>query len=124
MIQALNSQAQASIASFEELTWRTFSGVFEALADTTPKHQGCLLDFLTQLRQTTVTDAEGKPVEIDDGEVWTDLPRFGWVARDCWNFGRLAETLCPRDRARAGVGTGFVGGRGSMKTGGRFGRTS
>ena len=48
-------------------------------------------------------------MEIDDGEVWTDLPRFGWVARDCWNFGTLTGTLCPRNRARAGVGTGVEG---------------
>lgn len=89
VIQALNSKAQAPIEGIDEFVWHTYSGVFEAVQDTPSERQGRLLDFVFQLRQTTVTDAEGKPVCSYGEEVWQDLPQFGWIARDLWNMGKF-----------------------------------
>lgn len=86
-VHGFNTQASASASSIGDFLWDAFNAVFQAVGRTPPAHQAHLLDFLAQLRQTTATDAEGKSLRYEDGEVWRDLPTFGWIARDLWNFG-------------------------------------
>lgn len=86
-VRGFNTQASASASSIGDFLWDAFNALFQAVGRTPPAHQTHLLDFLTQLRQTIATDAEGKPMRYEDGDVWRDLPTFGWIARDLWNFG-------------------------------------
>ncbi|KAL2151442.1 hypothetical protein VTH82DRAFT_6540 [Thermothelomyces myriococcoides] len=85
-VQGFNDQARASASTIGDYLWDAFNAVFKAAGRTPPEHQGPLIDFLVRLRGTTVTDEEGKVLKHEDGQVWTDLPTFGWVARDLWNF--------------------------------------
>ncbi|KAL2167674.1 hypothetical protein VTG60DRAFT_935 [Thermothelomyces hinnuleus] len=96
-VQGFNTQARASASTIGDYLWDAFNAVFKAAGRTPPEHQGRLIDFLAQLRGTTVTDAEGKVLKHEDGEVWRDLPTFGWVARDLWNFEPTEPSATARD---------------------------
>lgn len=96
-VQAFKDQAQTKASSIGDYVWDAFNAVFDAAGRTRPEDQGRLIEFLTQLRQVTVTGPDGKPLEYEDMVVWKDLPSFGWVARECWNFG---EFLFPRQEPR------------------------
>lgn len=87
-VQTLTDQAKASAASIGDYLWDTFNAVFDAAGQTAPEHQHKLVELLSQLRQITATDADGQPLKYEGGVVWRDLPSFGWVARDRWNFGQ------------------------------------
>ncbi len=85
-VQTLNDQA-TSASSIGDYLWEAFNAVFDVAARTPPEKQGRLLEFLGRLRQTTATDANGQPLSYEGGVVWKDMPSFGWVSRDLWNFG-------------------------------------
>ena len=85
-VQTFNDQA-SSASSIGDYLWEAFNAVFDVAARTPPEKQGRLLEFADRLRQTTATDANGQPLSYEGGVVWKDMPSFGWVARDLWNFG-------------------------------------
>ena len=85
-VDAFNDQAN-SASSIGDYLWEAFNAVFDVAARTPPEKQGRLLEFLDRLRQTTAADADGQPLSYEGGVVWKDMPSFGWVARDLWNFG-------------------------------------
>ena len=88
-VRTFNDQANAA-TSIGDYLWEAFNAVFDVAARTPPENQGRLLEFLDRLRQTTATDANGQPLSYEDGVVWKDMPSFGWLARDLWNFGTLS----------------------------------
>lgn len=71
--------------------WDAFNDVFELAGRTAPDHQRSIIDLLVGLRKNTILDdGTCQPLRIKaagEGVVWRDLPSFGWVARDLWNFG-------------------------------------
>ncbi|KAL8411238.1 hypothetical protein RB596_000761 [Gaeumannomyces avenae] len=71
-----------------DVLWDVWSAVFQVAADTPHQSQSDgLVDFMTQLRKTTVSSPGGAAVLADENQkVWDDIPQFGWVARDIWNF--------------------------------------
>ena len=85
-VQTFNDQA-SSAYTIGDYLWEAFNAVFDVAARTPPEKQGRLLEFADRLRQTTATDANGQPLSYEGGVVWKDMPSFGWVARDLWNFG-------------------------------------
>jgi hypothetical protein len=87
--QGLKDEAEAAPDNVDDLVWFTFSAFFEVVGRTPPERQGRLIELLTQLQQTKALGADGQVLKHGDGdgEVWADLPTFGWVARDVWNFG-------------------------------------
>ncbi|KAK4142929.1 uncharacterized protein C8A04DRAFT_12886 [Dichotomopilus funicola] len=89
-----------------DFLWDAFGAVFKAVGRTPAAQQGKLLDFLTQLQAIKATDNDGKTLKHEDGEVWNDLPSFGWVARDLWNFD--ANNLSAEDRAKVENWTAFL----------------
>ncbi|GAB1317446.1 hypothetical protein MFIFM68171_07656 [Madurella fahalii] len=89
-VQAFTDTASAhSTSSIGDHLWDAFNLVFAVVARTPPERQTRLVDFLDRLQETTVTDAQGQPLSYEGGVVWKDLPSFGWVARDLWNFDAL-----------------------------------
>jgi len=85
-VHTFNDQAN-SASSIGDYLWEAFNAVFDVAARALPEKQGRLLEFSDRLRQTTAIDANGQPLSYEGGVVWKDMPSFGWVARDLWNFG-------------------------------------
>lgn len=90
-VRALNDQARADPDSIGDFLWDVFTVVVGAAQGAPAERQGTLIEFLVQLRQTAATDANGQPLAYCDGQVWKDMPSFGWVVRDRWNFGALVQ---------------------------------
>jgi len=71
--------------------WDTFNEVFVLAGKTAGANQQHIIDLLLGLRKNTILDdGTCQPLRIEaagEGVVWRDLPSFGWVARDLWNFG-------------------------------------
>lgn len=71
--------------------WDTFNEVFDLAGKTAGANQQHIIDLLLGLRKNTILDdGTCQPLRIEaagEGVVWRDLPSFGWVARDLWNFG-------------------------------------
>ncbi|KAL2139400.1 hypothetical protein VTI28DRAFT_5249 [Corynascus sepedonium] len=99
-VQGFNQQAQASASSVGDFLWDAFNAVFKVVGHTPPERQGRLVEFLAQLRGVTATDADGKALKHEDGEVWGDLPTFGWVARDLWNFDPTEPSATAQERSK------------------------
>ncbi|KAK3366757.1 hypothetical protein B0T24DRAFT_367594 [Lasiosphaeria ovina] len=78
--------AAASSLALADYVWTIFRVVFDIAAATPAERQGPLVDFLVQLRKAPVTGADGQPLTYEGGLVWTDLPTFGWVAREYFNY--------------------------------------
>lgn len=77
-------------AELNDYVYDTWTGLFDLVGKTFPEHQQPIIDLLLELRKSTIYqdgDATKRPVTVqDDGILWKDLPTFGWVARDLWNF--------------------------------------
>jgi len=95
-VTALVDQASAvSAESIADLLWDTWVAVFEVAGQTPVDRQGKLIEFMVELQKVEVTGANGQPVKDENGGVvWTDLPTFGWVARETWNFGEFCAYKC------------------------------
>ncbi|KAJ3950829.1 hypothetical protein N0V92_012780 [Colletotrichum tropicale] len=85
-IQKYNDLAKAAESSLEDFLWDTYNAIFATAKQTPPEKQAPLVDFVQRLRETTVTGSDGQALHLSEGVVWKDLPTFGWVARDLWNF--------------------------------------
>lgn len=81
--------------SVDDVLWDTWNAVFQVAADTRHQSQNDgLVDFMTQLRKTTVFGPDGATVLANENcKVWDDIPQFGWVARDIWNFSELCSIM-------------------------------
>lgn len=90
-VHGFTDQVRAAAPAVGDYLWDAFHAVFAAAGRTPPERQGPLVEFLTRLRQTTAAGADGQPLRYEGGEVWRDMPSFGWVARDLWNFGALPQ---------------------------------
>ncbi|KAK0619577.1 hypothetical protein B0T14DRAFT_479830 [Immersiella caudata] len=89
VVRQLSEQATASAAETGKLSdfiWDVFNAVFDVSATIGTPAQKLLPVFMEKLRQANVAGADDKTLKHEGGEVWKDLPTFGWVARDHWNF--------------------------------------
>ena len=93
-VTMLVDQARALPAeSIADLLWDTWVAVFEVAGQTPVDRQGKLVEFMVELQKVKVTGANGQPLKDENGGVvWTDLPTFGWVAREKWNFGEFCAS--------------------------------
>ncbi|KAK0716803.1 hypothetical protein B0T26DRAFT_644747 [Lasiosphaeria miniovina] len=93
----VKAAAAVSSLALADYVWTIFRVVFDIAAATPAERQGPLVDFLVQLRKAPVTGADDQPLTYEGGLVWTDLPTFGWVAREYFNYADLdldqAKTL-------------------------------
>lgn len=88
VVRQLSEQAANSGAGIGDFLWDVFNALFDVVGDTAPENQDALIDFIAKLRQEDVSDNNGQPVTYEGDRVWTDLPSFGWLVRDIWNFGQ------------------------------------
>jgi len=86
-VQKLSAQAQSSGSEIGDFVWDVYNAIFDTSAQLPVDKQSALVEFILQLRQVAVSDANGQPLSHEGGRIWTGLPTFGWVARDLWNFG-------------------------------------
>ncbi|KAK4120311.1 hypothetical protein N657DRAFT_580017 [Parathielavia appendiculata] len=99
-VHTFNERAKSAPFSIGDFLWEAFNAVFDVAGCTPGERQGRLLEFLGQLQQTTAADAEGRPLRYEGGFVWEDMPSFGWVARDRWNFDICDPSAIPQDRSK------------------------
>ncbi|KAK3392906.1 hypothetical protein B0H63DRAFT_3078 [Podospora didyma] len=86
IVQVLADQVQQA-SKVEDYVWDANHRILKLAGETNPGPQDALIEFLVKLRQTPVTKAgSDEPLVCEGGRVWTDLPMFGWAARDLWNF--------------------------------------
>jgi hypothetical protein len=69
--------------------WYAYCAIVTIAANTPFEKQKLLVDFVQNLRRKTLHSKTGDDITQEDGLVWRDLPTFGWVARDAWNYGEL-----------------------------------
>lgn len=86
--------------SVDNVLWDMWTAVFQVAADAPHQSQSDgLVDFLTQLRKTTVFGPDGVAVRAEENrKVWDDIPQFGWAARDIWNFSESCAIIFPHGR--------------------------
>ncbi|KXH56883.1 hypothetical protein CSAL01_06131 [Colletotrichum salicis] len=85
--------AKKSESQIEDFLWDTYNAIFAVAKQTSPENQTPLVDLLQRLRGSTVTASDGQPLKLNSQVVWKDLPTFGWVARDLWNFGEYTHLM-------------------------------
>ncbi|KAK4462577.1 hypothetical protein QBC42DRAFT_267521 [Cladorrhinum samala] len=71
-----SSQDESTILS------STFSQIFNLIKTTPPPAQSPIIDFLTTLQ----TRSTNPPRQHESMSIWSELPTFGWTARDYINF--------------------------------------
>ncbi|KAK1985876.1 hypothetical protein LZ30DRAFT_778786 [Colletotrichum cereale] len=98
-VHEFNTLAKKSQSEIEDFLWDTYNAIFAVAKQTSPEKQGPLVDFLQRLRETTVTASDGQPLKLSNQVVWKDLPTFGWVARDLWNFDALDASAPKEEKA-------------------------
>ncbi|OHE94371.1 hypothetical protein CORC01_10299 [Colletotrichum orchidophilum] len=91
--------AKKSESEIEDFLWDTYNAIFAVAKQTPPEKQTPLVDFLQRLRETTVTASDGQPLKLSNQVVWKDLPTFGWVARDLWNFDAFDTSASEEEKA-------------------------
>jgi hypothetical protein len=91
--KTISAQATASASEINDFVWDVFNAVFDVSARTVEDKQSALVKFMEKLREIEVPDASGQPLTVEGGKIWTDMPTFGWVARDLWNFGMLPFSI-------------------------------
>ncbi|TLD04058.1 hypothetical protein PgNI_11147 [Pyricularia grisea] len=90
VVSELSDAARAAENNVEDFVYKTWTDLFEIAGQIDYGNnaaQDDLVKVLSELRGTSVTGSGGKTLAVKDaGEVWNDLPTFGWVAREIWNF--------------------------------------
>ncbi|KAK2063358.1 hypothetical protein LY76DRAFT_503918 [Colletotrichum caudatum] len=97
--QQFNTLAKESQSNIDDFLWDTYNAIFAVAKQTPPEKQGPLVHLLQRLRETTVTASDGQPLKLSNQVVWKDLPTFGWVARDLWNFDALDPSASKDEKA-------------------------
>ncbi|OLN89315.1 hypothetical protein CCHL11_08989 [Colletotrichum chlorophyti] len=98
IVQKFKDLAKASESEIEDFLWDAYNAIFAVVKQTAPEKQKPLVDFLQRLRQTTVTASDGQPLKLGNQVVWKELPTFGWVARDLWNFDVLDASATQEEK--------------------------
>lgn len=77
-------------SDIDDALWACWTRFFDIVDETPPAEQERLVEFVVALKGFREKDGEGKVkvYEAKSGKLWEDLPSFGWVARDRWNFGK------------------------------------
>lgn len=90
VVSELSDAARAAENNVDDFVYNTWTDLFEIAGQIEYGNvaQDQLVKVMKELRGTSVTGSGGKTLAVQDaGEVWKDLPTFGWVAREIWNFG-------------------------------------
>ncbi|KXX73226.1 hypothetical protein MMYC01_210222 [Madurella mycetomatis] len=99
-VQTFSDKASTySASSIGDYLWDAFNEIFAVVGRTPPERQTRLVQFLGQLKDRTVVDTQGQPLSYEGGVVWRDLPSFGWIARDLWNFDALDASATPVEQS-------------------------
>lgn len=72
----------------EDSIWYGYNALIATAAGTSHDKQQQLVDFVEHLRRKSLTNESGEEVKHEGKVVWKDLPTFGWVVRDAWNYGK------------------------------------
>lgn len=93
-VEAFSNHVTSQPNDLEDVLWESWGHLFDIVKETPPDDQERLVEFLILLKGFEVKDAQGekKVYEVADGKLWSDLPVFGWMARDEWNFGK--NSIC------------------------------
>ncbi|QBZ65188.1 hypothetical protein PoMZ_06894 [Pyricularia oryzae] len=89
VVSELSDAARAAEKNVDDFVYNTWTDLFEIAGQIEYGNvaQDQLVKVMKELRGTSVTGSGGKTLAVQDaGEVWKDLPTFGWVAREIWNF--------------------------------------
>ncbi|KAK4192356.1 hypothetical protein QBC35DRAFT_447670 [Podospora australis] len=70
----------------DNYTYGVVSTLVGVIMETPPERQKNLVEFVLKLQQIECHDKNGRILETEGGNVWTDLPTFSWTIRDCYNF--------------------------------------
>ncbi|KAK4236874.1 hypothetical protein C8A03DRAFT_16514 [Achaetomium macrosporum] len=85
-VQGFNDLAKASASSIDNYIYEAYHDILDVARTIAPEQQGRLVDFIIQLQKTAPTDEDGKVLESEHGgELWKDLPTFGWAVRELLN---------------------------------------
>lgn len=90
-------------SAVEERLWPAWQCLI-ACAAATP-HEGSegqqkLVDLVLGLQHRRAVEKDGKVCCVQgDGEVWRDLPVFGWQMREAWNAGKLDLDCLPSKKS-------------------------
>lgn len=89
-VDSFHKHVTRNLDEVDDVLWDSWNRVFDIAERTPPEEQGGLDEFLVRLRGLgdKGEDGEMKVYEADGGKLWGDMPAFGWVARDKWNFGK------------------------------------
>ncbi|TEA12764.1 hypothetical protein C8034_v005738 [Colletotrichum sidae] len=87
VVKAFVDLARKAESELEDFLWDTYNAIFTVAKGTPYSRQTPLVQFVYRLRETTATGSDGQALHIKESVVWKDLPTFGWVARDLFNFG-------------------------------------
>ncbi|KAM7183256.1 Protein of unknown function (DUF3632) domain containing protein [Rhypophila sp. PSN 637] len=103
---------QKDTQELDNYVYDTWCGIFDLVGKTSSEHQQPIIDLLLELRKTTLypnDDSSKEPVNVQSaGTLWSDLPTFGWVARDLWNFEASDKTASQSDRQKWTNYTAFL----------------
>ncbi|KAM7219451.1 Protein of unknown function (DUF3632) domain containing protein [Rhypophila decipiens] len=103
---------QNDAQKLDDYVYDTWCGIFDLVGKTSSEHQQPIIDLLLELRKTTLylnDDSSKEPVNVQSaGILWSDLPTFGWVARDLWNFDASDKTASQSDRQKWTNYTAFL----------------
>ncbi|KAK5652010.1 hypothetical protein OQA88_10913 [Cercophora sp. LCS_1] len=92
-VQKLSDEATSTTSTIGDFVWDAYDAIFHAVEQVSADKQSTLVEFVTQLSKVELRDARGQPLMYEGGKVWTDMPAFGWYARDLWNFDPLSESF-------------------------------
>ncbi|KAM7206059.1 Protein of unknown function (DUF3632) domain containing protein [Naviculisporaceae sp. PSN 640] len=92
-----------------DYVYETWTGFFDLVGKTSPA-QHPILHVLLELRKFAPDgDTAGSTFIVqNDGVLWKDLPTFGWVARDLWNFDPYDANATQADQTRWANWTAFL----------------
>ncbi|TLS27325.1 hypothetical protein PpBr36_04087 [Pyricularia pennisetigena] len=103
--------AEAAENNLEDFVYDTWAEFFKIVAqiEYSSAAQDELVKVLRELRGTSVTGSGGKTLVVNEaGEIWKDLPTFGWMARDLWNFDIRDPDNKPEDINKFNNQTAFL----------------
>lgn len=90
-----NTEDVAHQEALDDLAYTVTNGLFDVVEKTPFQDQKKLVEFVVKLQQATAYSKNKESLKSHGLVLWTELPTFGWEARDRWNFepGQLLDYL-------------------------------
>lgn len=88
-VETFHSAVTGRMEQVDDVLWESWNRIFDLAEETPPGKQDRLVEFLLRLKGHQDKDEKGEArvYDTENGKLWGDLPKFGWEARDRWNFG-------------------------------------